>query len=195
MTTADVRRPRGAATKTRILEAADFLFYDQGIRSVSIEDIIERANTTRMTLYRHYSSKDDLAVAYLRGRADRERSWMSTLDERAARERRSALLVMAADIAREVASEDFRGCAFLNAAGEFRDIDHPVRRRVAEHRAWYRGAVREMVGAAGVVDPDLVVDRIMLLRDGAMVGGFFGDTAARLGALQTAVAAIAGVRR
>src|SRR3977135_4741709 len=58
----DARRPR-----ERILLAARDLFHRHGIRGVGVETIAEAAGTNKMTLYRHFDSKDDLIVAYLRG--------------------------------------------------------------------------------------------------------------------------------
>jgi AcrR family transcriptional regulator len=193
--TAPARRPRGAATRARILEAADEVFYDQGIRAVRVEDIIERAATTRMTLYRHFASKDDLVLAYLRNRASREREGLSALVRRAALEEREALLLLGAAIAGEAATEAFRGCPFLNAAGEYRDPEHPVRQLVAEHRAWLRAALEGLVANAEVANPARATDRLMTLRDGVMVGGYLGDAEREVRTLRTVIRATLAARR
>lgn len=192
MTVAPARSSR-AAPRARILDAADTLFGERGVRAVSIEDVVVLAETTRMTLYRHFSSKDDLVVEYLHVRADRERAQMVAIIDRAARERRHALLDLAAWIEDGVAADGFAGCPFLGAAVEFRDPVHPVRRLVAEHRARYRELVAQLVTAAGVRDPDAIADRLVLLRDGAMVAGALRDTGARAGALRAAFADVLGI--
>src|SRR3954471_14308673 len=70
-TPARLRRPR-----ERILQAARDLFHRRGIRGVGVETIAEAAGTNKMTLYRHFDSKDDLIVAYLRGvAAEAEAIW------------------------------------------------------------------------------------------------------------------------
>ncbi|WP_372440648.1 TetR/AcrR family transcriptional regulator [Cellulomonas dongxiuzhuiae] len=180
-----------AAPRARILDAADTLFYERGVRSVSVEDVVGLAGTTRMTLYRHFTSKDDLVVQYLRARADRERAAVAGIVAGAAREEWDALLDLGAWIEDVVSADGFRGCPFLRAAAEFGDPGHPVRRLVAEHRAWYRERVARMVAAAGVRGPDAVADRLVLLRDGAMVGGALRDVGT-VGALRPAFAAVLG---
>jgi len=190
---------RGPAPKGRILDAADVLFYDRGIRDVSIEDVVVLAGTTRMTLYRHFPSKDELVLAHLRRRAEHERAVVAGVVDVAARERRNPLLLLAARLRDDVAAPGFRGCPFLNAAAEYRDPEHPVRRLVAAHRAWYRTRLVGLVAETGAHDPEGTADRIVLLRDGAMAGGALGGGApggasSPAGALPPAVAAVLGVR-
>ena len=60
-------KPRSQTPK-RIIEAADDLFYSEGIRMVSMDAIAERAGVTKRTLYYHFRSKDDLIAAYLAAR-------------------------------------------------------------------------------------------------------------------------------
>ena len=64
---------RPSPARLRILETVDRLFYDEGIRSVGVHRVVEESQVTRVTLYRHFPTKDDLVVAYLRRRADRDR--------------------------------------------------------------------------------------------------------------------------
>lgn len=192
MTEPGHRRPRGAATKRRILDVADRLFYRSGIRAVSVEDIVDAAETTRMTFYRHYPSKDDLAVAYLERRAEHEREGLRRLAAESGSDRRTVFLGVARALARATAADPFYGCPFLSAAGEFRDPEHPVRRVVDTHRAWFRAAVARLAEAAGLLDPGRVADRVVVLRDGVMVGGFFGPAPGRAGELERAMRAIVG---
>src|ERR1700733_3403934 len=53
--------------RARILAAARDLFHRRGLRGVGVDTIAEAAGTNKMTLYRHFESKDELIVAYLRG--------------------------------------------------------------------------------------------------------------------------------
>ncbi|OLT53396.1 TetR/AcrR family transcriptional regulator [Cellulosimicrobium sp. CUA-896] len=190
MTFSATPAPRGSATKKRILEAADELFYEHGIKNVSIEDVVERASTTRMTLYRHFSSKDDLAVSFLQRRSADDRRTVESLTARAAGNGTEALMLLASAIGLETSAPSFRGCPFLSAAGGFRDPDHPVRRVVDDHRAWYRGMVLRLVRAAGVRDPAGTTDRIVMLRDGAMVRGYLGNATGRFTSIERAMQAL-----
>ncbi|QVI63934.1 helix-turn-helix transcriptional regulator [Cellulomonas wangleii] len=170
------------------------LFYDRGARDVSIEDVVVLAGTTRMTLYRHFPSKDDLVLAHLRRRAEHERTVLADVVRDAARDRRNPLLLLAARVRDDVTAPGFRGCPFLNAAAEYRDPEHPVRRLVAAHRAWFRTSLVGLVADTGAHDPEGIADRIVLLRDGAMAGGALGGASSPAGALPPAVAAVLGVR-
>ena len=161
---------------------------------MTIEDVVVRAGTTRMTLYRHFPSKDDLVLAHLHRRADQERALLADVLDVAARGRYSPLLVLAARIKDDVAAPGFRGCPFLNVVAEYRDPAHPVRRLVAAHRAWFRSRLLVMVADTGALDPEGVADRIVLLRDGAMTAGTLQETTAPARALPHAVAAVLGVR-
>ena len=185
---------RRSAARERLLHAADELFYDRGVQQVSIEDVVVRAGTTRMTLYRHFPAKDDLVIAHLQLRAEEERAALADVLDVAARGRYSPLLVLAAHIKDAVAAVGFRGCPFLNVAAEYRDPTHPVRRLVAAHRAWFRSRLVDLVADTGALDPEGVADRIVLLRDGAMTAGALREEPAPGRTLPQAVAAVLGVR-
>ena len=121
--------------RTRLLTTASRLFYTEGLRAVGIDRVIAEAQVTRATLYRHFPSKDDLLVAYLSQIDERIR-------ERVAAARASSddpdvvIRRIAEDIADEIRGKGFRGCAFLNAAAEYPDTEHPVHRAVLAHREW-----------------------------------------------------------
>ena len=59
------------APKDRLFEVAARLFYQQGYRAVGVDTLAEELGIGKMTLYRHYPSKDDLIVAYLQN-SDKE---------------------------------------------------------------------------------------------------------------------------
>jgi AcrR family transcriptional regulator len=161
--------------RERIIEAAADLFYAQGIRAVSAEKIIARVGITKVTFYRHFPTKDDLVVAYLERRAKWERDAVEGARQ-AAGGRVSEVFRMVADgIGAESCSPGFRGCPFINAAAEYADAQHPVRQVVDSHRRWFKGAVEEMLQQLGVTDVSAVADQLLMLRDGAMVGGYLGD--------------------
>ena len=83
--------------------------------------------------------------------------------------------MVAEGIGAESCSPGFRGCPFINAAAEYADADHPVRQVVDTHRRWFKSAVEQMLQEIGVTDVSSVADQLLMLRDGAMVGGYLGD--------------------
>jgi AcrR family transcriptional regulator len=161
--------------RERIIVAATELFYGQGIRAVSAERIIERVGITKVTFYRHFPSKDDLIVAYLERRAGWERDAVAGARQAAGGDACEAFRMIAEGIGAESCSPGFRGCPFINAAAEYADAGHPVRKVVDSHRRWFKSAIEEMLGQIGVTELSDAADQLVMLRDGAMVAGYLGD--------------------
>lgn len=170
------RAASGAATRSRILEAANEQFYEQGIRATSADRIIDQVGITKVTFYRHFRSKSDLVVAYLEHQAAAERAWMESV--RRTGDPAGTLAALAADIGSASCEPGFRGCAFINAAAEFADPEDPARRAVDAHREWMRGLFADIAADAGAHDADAVARQLMILRDGAMVNGYLGESEA-----------------
>jgi AcrR family transcriptional regulator len=183
------RTTSGAATRARILAAANELFYSHGIRATSADRIIDQVGITKVTFYRHFRTKDALVLAYLERQAAWERDTIGGLRESVGDDA-EALRRFAAAIGAETCKPGFRGCAFINAAAESADPDAPVRKVVAEHRAWYRGLFAEMLAGMGVTDTGQAADELMMLRDGAMVSGSLDEPSRVGGALQRAMFAV-----
>ncbi|PRB70312.1 TetR/AcrR family transcriptional regulator [Arthrobacter sp. MYb213] len=176
------------ATRERILEATNHLFYAQGIRATSADRIIEEVGITKVTFYRHFRSKSDLVVAYLAQQAQQESSWFSSLHQ--ASDPVGSLDAIAAGIGTASCSPGFRGCAFINAAAEFSDPQDPVREVVHTHRQWMLDKFAEIASDAGTDDSQGVARQLMMLRDGAMVNGYLGDPKSLEASLKSAFDAV-----
>ncbi len=113
--------------RERILEAADRLFYAEGVRATGTEKIMSVSEVAKATFYRHFPSKDDLVIAYLEYR---DRSFFEYLDSPAPPEDIHEAL---ARIERVVNRPDIIGCPFLRIASEYPDFDHPFHRVAIEH--------------------------------------------------------------
>lgn len=182
------RRTSGAATRARILAAAEELFYANGIRATSADRIIDEVGITKVTFYRHFPSKSELVVAYLEKQAAAEREWLTGV--RRAGDAAGSLGALAASIGAASCRPGFRGCAFINAAAEFADPADPVRVAVDAHRAWMLAQFAELAADAGAADVDSAARQLMILRDGAMVNGYLGDPNAVAHSLGAAFAAV-----
>ncbi|MGO4533688.1 TetR/AcrR family transcriptional regulator [Leifsonia sp. 2MCAF36] len=158
-----------------LVDAATELFYAEGLRAVSVEKVIERAHTTKVTFYRHFKSKDDLVVAHLERRAQQERDGITGAIEEGGGDPDRAFAVIAEGLGAMACLPGFRGCPFINAAAEYPDPSSSVRRTVSQHRAWYKKTFAELVSPLGLPDPVAVADDIMLIRDGAMVAGYLDE--------------------
>jgi AcrR family transcriptional regulator len=192
--TAAADRGSVRSTRDRILDAATELFYAHGIRAISADKIIERAGITKVTFYRHFRTKDSLVVAYLERQAAWERDALGGLRD-SVDDDAEALRRFAAAVGEVTCTPGFRGCAFINAAAEYADPDGPVRKVVAEHRAWYRELFAGMLGQLGVADAAQAADELMMLRDGAMVSGSLDDPSRVGGALERAIFAVVDAGR
>lgn len=190
----DAVATRGAITRERIVDAAAELFYAQGLRAVSADKIIERAGITKVTFYRHFPSKDDLIVAYLERRAAWEREAILAASAAARGDVDEILQLVSEGIGREACAPGFRGCPFINAAAEYADPAHPVRKVVDAHRAWFLSMLKKLAEAAGIRDPT-VAEELMMLRDGAMVTGYLGNPEQVTAALLSASRAVIALHR
>jgi AcrR family transcriptional regulator len=162
--------------RQRLLSTAIQIFYADGIHSVGVDRIIAEAKVTRATFYRHFPGKDDLVVAYLREVHQMERGAITAAiaSHTAAAD---SLLAIANAIAANIQTPGFRGCAFLNAAAEFPDVDHPVRRQVIAHRQWFLDTLTTLMTQVAEDSSDAAARHFVMLRDGAMAAGCLFDPA------------------
>ncbi len=170
-------RKRGTAlpsARKRIFDTASELFYRNGIRAVGVESIAARADTTKMSLYRNYPSKDELVAEWLREHdAKFWRAWdsMSRKHPNQARKQIQAAFEL---LTRHVADPGARGCPIANAAVEITEKDHPARKVIETHKAKLRARLVELCSATGAREPKLLADELFLLMEGAQVSTVLG---------------------
>lgn len=174
-----------APAKQRILDTAGLLFYDEGIRAVGVDRLISASSVTKATFYKHYGSKDRLIGDYVTNRHRQGAEQLADLAEEHV-EPEAVLRALQETISTQISSPEFRGCAFINAAAEFSDAMHPVRRSVVAHREWFVGVLEGLLRGIGHPLAGDAADDLVLARDGAMTGGFAGDPIAASTALARA---------
>ena len=155
--------------RERILAAAGKLFYRHGIRAVGVDAIAEAAGTNKMTLYRHFSSKDALVAEYLRQSASETDTCWGALEKRHPGDALAQLRGWLKGAAERVADCDERGCALANAAIELPDRDHPARRVIEAYKMGHQKRLAELALAAGLKDPEMLADELHILLEGARV--------------------------
>jgi AcrR family transcriptional regulator len=158
---------RPSEARSRLLGTASQIFYAEGIHSVGIDRIAAEARVTRATLYRHFAGKDDLVLAYLTGADQAIRGQVGTAVD-AGLPADETVRAISRGIADGIRSAGFRGCAFLNAAAEYHDPDHPVHQAVLAHRRWFLDTLTGLLG-------DPAARHFVMLRDGAMAAGCLSD--------------------
>jgi AcrR family transcriptional regulator len=155
--------------RERILAVAQDLFYRHGIRAVGVDAIAEAAGTNKMTLYRHFPSKDELVAEYLRQCAEREAANWERLRARHPNDALAQLRAWLKDMSDHVVRRDERGCPLVNAAVELPEKDHPARRVIEECKSATRARVIALCRAAGLSEPELLADELNLMLEGARV--------------------------
>src|SRR5689334_3992630 len=162
-------RAHGIPPRQRILAAAGELFYRHGIRAVGVESIAEAAGTNKMTLYRHFESKDELVAEYLRQQATKAEGWWTDLEAQHPGDPLGHIRAWLAAMAAHVGDCNARGCALANAAVELPEKDHPARVVIEETKRRQREALIRLCDKAGLSEPEMLADEFLLLIEGARV--------------------------
>jgi AcrR family transcriptional regulator len=158
-----------APPRQRILAAAADLFYRQGIRAVGVEAIAEAAGTNKMTLYRHFPSKDELVAEYLRQFATAADACWANFEQDHPGNALAQLRAWLKEVAGRIGCASERGCALVNAAVELPDKTHPARRVIEEFKKAQRDRLVRLCRSAGLTEPELLADELNLLLEGARV--------------------------
>lgn len=162
------------APSEKVFQTAARMFYQHGYRAIGVDTLAAESGIGKMTLYRHYNSKDDLIVAYLKDSNDF--FWNNfeeiTKDAPTAREKLLAFFESLQDYVKNPACF---GCPFLNVATEFPDTDYPGHQIAIEHKQTVRERFRQLAKEAGAKRPEVLADQLFLLMDGAyMASRMFG---------------------
>jgi AcrR family transcriptional regulator len=155
--------------RERLLAAANELFYAEGVHTVGIDRVIERAGVAKASLYATFGSKDELVRAYLQARSELRRQRISEriMQFDGARDRILAIFDLLGELA---ADPKFRGCAFINASAEGPRKETKSSQVCADQRAWTRGLLTSLARDCGVADPEALGAQLAILYDGATVG-------------------------
>jgi AcrR family transcriptional regulator len=156
----------GAEAQQHLLRAASELFYREGVRAVGVDAVVERAGVNKMSLYRQFSSKDDLVVAYLE---ESDRRFFERFDESLAKhpgEPKKQLIQYFDDLAGRASAENYRGCPFVNVSAEFPDPEHPARVCVLDNKTRLMARLNELATQAEARDPVELANGLALLIEG-----------------------------
>ncbi|MGC5165548.1 TetR/AcrR family transcriptional regulator [Luteimicrobium sp. DT211] len=151
--------------RERLLDAADDLFYAEGIHTVGIDRIIESAGVAKASLYSTFGSKDELVRAYLAVRHDRIQARVERHVAAHTDPRDRVLAVFDAQ-AERFAEPDYRGCAFTAAAAESPSGSAAVE-ETERYRGWLLGVLTDLTREAGARDPEALARRLQMIYDGA----------------------------
>ena len=162
--------------KEKLLQTAAHLYYQHGYRSIGVDTIAAESGIGKMTLYRHYPSKDDLIVAYLNAsnRLFWEQFEQITITAPTAREKIVAFFDALQDY---VLSPACYGCPFINVAAEYPEAGYAGHQVALEHKQSVLARFRQLAEEAGARQPESVANALFLLMDGAYVAArMFGPS-------------------
>jgi AcrR family transcriptional regulator len=168
--------PRTVGARDRIVDTAYDLFSRHGIRAVGVDRIVAESGVAKMSLYRHFGSKDELVLTFLQ---ERERRWTNEW-LRAEVERRGATasqrMLAIFDVFGEwFRIEGFEGCSFINVLLEFDDRADRVRQASVEYLGNIRSFLQELAAEAGSTDPPALAHQWHILMKGSIVAAGEGD--------------------
>jgi len=180
------RSSRRLSARERLLAAAEELFYREGVQSVGIDKVVERAGVAKASLYSNFKGKDDLVRAYLQARYAARRA---AIEARVALHDapRDKLLSVFDVMTDALAKREYRGCAFLRATAEM-PADASGRQVCRDARRWTRELLSNLAKEAGAANPDALAGQLLLLYDGAAASAQMDrDPAAAIAAKTAAV--------
>ncbi|HZH09963.1 MAG TPA: TetR/AcrR family transcriptional regulator [Microvirga sp.] len=155
-------------TRERIISAAIKLFYSEGIRSVSVDAVAEKAGVTKRTLYYHFQSKDDLVAAYLEARDQPNLSLFKRWFSESEGDLPSKVQAIFSNLAQSARHPKWKGCGFLRTSAELANMPgHPAMKIGAAHKKKFEEWLRTTFEAEGIPASMLLARQVVLLLDGS----------------------------
>jgi AcrR family transcriptional regulator len=181
-------RAAGTSARARLLAAANELFYAEGVQSVGVDRVIERAGVARASLYNTFGSKEALVRAYLEARHAGTVDRLTGAVEQAS-DPRARLLAVFESQGALFAESGFRGCAFVTASAEA-PRGGSVEQATDEYRAELRALFTRLAREAGAQDPEALGVQLQLIYDGAGLAARMDRSPEVAGASRAAAAAL-----
>ena len=153
--------------RQKLLDVTERLLYRGGILATGMDAIVKASGVSRKTIYSHFPSKEALVACVLQ---ERDARWMNWFIQATSRQDAPAARLLSCFDALDAwfHTEDFNGCAFINAAGEIGDADDPIRAIAQEHKVKLRAYLRSLAVAHGADNPDQLAAEFLILIDGAI---------------------------
>ncbi len=158
-----------SSRRDQLIDTAVELFCRHGFHATGIERILAESGVAKMTLYKHFRSKDELILAALRRRDESFRNGFMRSVERRGTTPRSRLRAIFGALEEWFTGADFHGCMFINASAEFARRDDPIHAAAAENKRLITAYVRGLCKAAAANDPGELAHQLVLLMEGATV--------------------------
>ena len=170
--------PAGPDPRERILDTAYGLFARRGIRDVGVDEVIEKADVAKATLYRHFPTKNDLVLAFLERREELwTKGWVEAEARRRGKKPEQQLLAIFDLFDEWFHRDDFEACSFINVLLEMTS-SHPLGVASARHLENIRTVICTLAREAGLRKPEEFARSWHILMKGSIVQAQEGDTQA-----------------
>jgi len=165
-------------TREKILTTAEQLIYRNGIHATGMDLLVKTSGVARKSIYRYFATKDDVAAAALNERDERWMQWFRTESDKGATPQHR-ILNMFTVLKGWFESEGFRGCAFINTAGEVGDPADPVRQIAKLHKQKLLDYTLELTEQLNIEQPAVLARQLLILIEGAITMSYvMGDCSA-----------------
>lgn len=154
-------------TREKILATAEQLIYQNGIHAMGMERLVKTSGVARKSIYHHFANKEDVASAALNERDERWMQWFRTESDKGETPQ-DRILNMFTVLKSWFDSEGFRGCAFINTAGEVGDPGDPVRQIAKMHKQKLLDYTLELSGQLKTEHPAVLARQLLILLEGAI---------------------------
>jgi AcrR family transcriptional regulator len=162
-------------TREKILATAEQLIYQNGIQATGMDLLVKTSGVARKSIYRYFATKDEVAAAALNARDVRWMEWFRAESDQVPTPR-ARIINMFTVLKRWFESEGFRGCAFINTAGEVGDPQDPIRLIAKLHKQKLLAYTLELCEQLDIADPEPVAKQLLILMEGAItVARVMGD--------------------
>lgn len=169
---------KASNTREKILEAAEQLIYQNGIHATGMDLLVKTSGVARKSIYRHFANKEDVAAAALNVRDERWMHWFRTESDKGETPQ-DRILNMFTVLNSWFESDGFRGCAFINTAGEVGDPADPVRQIAKLHKQKLLDYALELSGQLNIEHPAVLARQLLILMEGAITMSYvMGDSSA-----------------
>jgi AcrR family transcriptional regulator len=176
--------------REHLIDTAIVLFAERGYHATGIDTILDKSGVSKKTLYRHFRSKDELILAALKKYDGLFRNGFMRQVKASAETPRERLLAVF-DVAESwFGQNNFYGCMFINAIGEYSETEAPIRQACKDFKAMMLSFIQELCKEAEVPNPAGLAEELMLLFEGATVTAQVSQNRSRAAQVAKGAAAV-----
>ena len=161
-----------ASKRDILVRKAMEVLYRDGFQATGMDKLVRETGVSKMTIYKHFRTKEDLILAALRLRDEEFRNNFFRSVEKDAKTPKGRLLAIFDTVEDWINGSDFKSCMFIKATSEFQDPKHPIHMAAAEHKRALLEYFDDLAQEAGAEDPRTLARQLLMLMEGETVTAF-----------------------